>query len=216
MRGDSIIVEEHHRQAASKIYPAVLKEVKNVSEKYTISVAGESGSGKSETATAIAEALMGANTKTIILQQDDYFIFPPKSNDQERRMDISWVGPHEVKMDLLDSHLKAFRDNVEIIKKPLVDYEKDSIGAEDLKIVDIQVCIAEGTYTSLLQNVDMRIFIARDYTETRAHREKRRRDAAELDSFIEKVLKIEHRIISEHRACANVVINADFSVSFNS
>ncbi len=213
MRGDTIIVEEHHRRAAAKIVPALLLKIDGSVGKYTLSVAGESGSGKSETATAIAEALEKEGIASVILQQDDYFVYPPKSNDRARRDDIAWVGPQEVRLDLLDTHLRAFHDNVDSIDKPLVDYETDSIGAERIVVADARVAIAEGTYTSLLDNVDIRVFIARDYEETRAHREKRKRDAAELDPFIDDVLKIEHGIISSHRARADIVINADYSVT---
>ena len=213
MRGDTIIVEEHHRRAAAKIVPALLLKIDGSVGKYTLSVAGESGSGKSETATAIAEALEKEGIMSVILQQDDYFVYPPKSNDRARRRDIAWVGPQEVRLDLLDSHLRAFHDNADSIDKPLVDYETDSVGDERIVVADARVAIAEGTYTSLLNNVDIRVFIARDYEETRAHREKRKRDAAELDPFIDDVLKIEHGIISLHRARADIVINADYSVT---
>jgi len=213
MRGDTIIVEEHHRRAATDIAPKLLAALNAGDGKYSITVAGESGSGKSETATAIAEALEAAGIACIILQQDDYFIHPPKTNDKTRRADIGWVGPGEVRIDLLDAHLQTFRDGGETIEKPLVDYETDSIGEESLNVAGARIAIAEGTYTSLLENVDCRIFIARDYEQTRAHREKRKRDAAELDPFIDDVLKIEHDIISAHRARADVVINADYSIA---
>ena len=213
MRGDTIIVEEHHRRAAAEIVPALLPKIRGSGGKYTISVAGESGSGKSEMATAIADALGEEGIESVIFQQDDYFVHPPKSNDRARRDDIAWVGPQEVKLDLLDAHLGAFRGGAASIDKPLVVYETDSVTAEDMPTADARVAIAEGTYTSLLENVDTRVFIARDYAATRAHREKRKRDAAELDPFIDEVLKIEHAIISGHRARADVVINADYSVS---
>mgnify|MGYP001166230008 FL=1 len=214
MKGDSIVVEHHHRMVAEELCPLLIERVKGGSGKYIITVAGESGSGKSETATAIAEMLSTQDITAVIFQQDDYFIYPPKSNDAQRRDDISKVGPHEVKVKLLDSHLQEFRDGVKNIEKPLIDYEGDTIDSEEVHLAGIQVAIAEGTYTSLLENVDMRIFIARDYNQTRQHREKRKRDAAELDTFIDEVLKIEHRIISSHRACADAVINADYSVSY--
>jgi uridine kinase len=213
MRGDTIIVEEHHRRAAAEIVPALLPRIRGSGGKYTISVAGESGSGKSETATAIADALAEEGIESVIFQQDDYFVHPPKSNDRARRDDIAWVGPQEVRLDLLDEHLEAFRGGAASIDKPLVDYETDSVTAEDLPTAGARVAISEGTYTSLLENVDTRVFIARDYEATRAHREKRRRDAAELDPFIDEVLKIEHAIISEHRIRADIVINADYSVA---
>ena len=55
MRGDTIIIEAHHRKAAKAIVPIILPKIKGSPGKFTITVAGESGSGKSETATAIAE-----------------------------------------------------------------------------------------------------------------------------------------------------------------
>jgi ABC-type dipeptide/oligopeptide/nickel transport system ATPase component len=54
MKGDSIVVEEHHIKAAQGAVKIMLPEITRNKGKYTISVAGESGSGKSEIATAIA------------------------------------------------------------------------------------------------------------------------------------------------------------------
>lgn len=211
MRGDTIIVEDHHRKAAAEIVPTLLKRIGEAG-KYTVTVAGESGSGKSETATAIADALAEAGIASVILQQDDYFVHPPKTNDATRRKDIAWVGPGEVRIDLLDAHLAAFLAGEASVEKPLVDYATDSIGSEVADFSGARVAIAEGTYTSLAEHVDTRVFIARDFEQTRAHREKRRRDASELDPFIDDVLKIEHDIISKHRARADYVIEPDYSV----
>lgn len=212
MRGDSIVVEAHHVQAASGIAELVLPLIERQGGRYTITIAGESGSGKSETATALAEALEAAGKSCLILQQDDYFVYPPKTNDRTRRADIAWVGPKEVHLDLLDAHLKAFREGEAVIEKPLVIYEDDTITSERLDIGGAEVVIAEGTYTTLLTNVNTRVFINRDYEETREHRNKRKRNAAELDPFIDRVLAIEHEIISAHKALAQVIVNKDYSV----
>ena len=213
MRGDAIIVEAHHRKAAEAITPLILPEIEASPGRYTISVAGESGSGKSETATAIAEALAEHGISSAIFQQDDYFVYPPKTNDSTRRKDIGWVGPQEVRLDLLDGHLQAFLADAESIEKPLVVYETDTITSEEIAVKNVRVAIAEGTYTSLLDKVGTRIFIDRDFSETRAHREKRKRDKSELDPFIDEVLIIEHDIISSHKSRADIVINADYSVT---
>ena len=213
MRGDTIIVEAHHRKAAEAIISLILPEIEASPGSYTISVAGESGSGKSETATAIAEALAEHGISNAIFQQDDYFVYPPKTNDSTRRKNIGWVGPQEVRLDLLDGHLQAFLADAESIEKPLVIYKTDSITSEEIAVKNVRVAIAEGTYTSLLDNVGTRIFIDRDFSETRAHREKRKRDKSELDPFIDEVLIIEHDIISSHKSRADIVINADYSVT---
>lgn len=212
MRGDTIVIEVHHRKAAEDIVPLILPKIKESSGKFTITVAGEFGSGKSETATAIAEVLASHDIASVILQQDDYFIYPPKTNDKTRRGDIGWVGPQEVKLSLLDDHLSAFKCGADLIDKPLVIYEDDAISTEIMSFAGAHVAIAEGTYTTLLENVDIHIFINRDYERTRAHREKRKRDASELDPFIDDVLKIEHDIISVHKSRAEIIINDDYSV----
>ena len=215
MRGDVILLEQHHLFAANEIAPTLLQAIATTNGRYTITVAGESGSGKSETATAIAEVLDAAGISTVILQQDDYFVYPPKSNDVVRRENLSWIGPQEVKIELLSLHLKAFLEGADQTVKPLIDYSADFIGDEIFAFGNAQVAIAEGTYTSLLENVRTRIFIARDFNQTLEHRRKRGRDSSELDTFTEKVLEIEHGIISPHRQRADIVINADYSVDLN-
>jgi uridine kinase len=213
MKGDSIIVEPHHVKAAECIVPVILPILGNTDQRYTISVAGQSGSGKSETATAIARALELHGVHSEIFQQDDYFVHPPKSNDAARRADIGWVGTQEVRLDLMDEHLRAFIDGAHRIGKPLVDYNQDTIGSEVMETGQARVAIADGTYTTLLHNVMCRVFIDRDYLDTRAHREKRRRDESELDSFIDRVLEIEHGIISAHRKLAQIIVNKDYSIT---
>jgi len=213
MRGDSIVIEAHHRKAAQGVAPVVRKTLNDSQSRIGITIAGESGSGKSEIAAALAEALAEHGVDSIILQQDDYFVYPPKSNDKARRKDISWVGPQEVKLDLMDEHVRAFLDGAKSLEKPLVIYEDDAVTTEVMEMGSARVAIAEGTYTTLLESVQHRAFIDRDYTQTRKHREKRNRDASELDAFIDRVLAIEHGIISAHKARADIIIDAEYCAS---
>lgn len=213
MKGDSVVVEPHHRKAASGIVPLVLPLLKDGDARHTVSIAGQSGSGKSETAVALSEALGAHGIPCVILQQDDYFIHPPKTNDATRRQDIDWVGPQEVRLDLMDAHVAAFLDGQANVEKPLVDYASDSIGSEALSFGPARVLIAEGTYTTRLDNCRTHVFIDRTYHETRKHREKRMRDASELDPFIDRVLEIEHGIISSHKPRADIIVESNYDVS---
>jgi uridine kinase len=216
MRGDKIVIEAHHRRAGNHIVDMLLSQITATKGKYTITVAGESGSGKSETATAIAEALEAQGLQSIILQQDDYYIYPPKTNDQTRRNDIRWVGTNEVKLDVLDQNLRDFLDGKDLLEKPLVIYDEDRITTETVPVDEAKVAIAEGTYTTLLNHVNTRVFINRNRLETRAHREKRGRSVEELDQFTEDVLKIEHEIIAPHRERADIIITNDYEVEAKS
>ncbi len=213
MRGDSIVIEDHHRKAAAGIAPIVRASLTDNGKPIGVTVAGESGSGKSEIAAALAEALGTDGIACVILGQDDYFVYPPKSNDAARRKDIGWVGPQEVKLDLLDDHMRAIIDGAQTLEKPEVVYEDDTVESEVLNTSGIRVVIAEGTYTTLIPSATHHAFIDRDYTQTRKHREKRNRDASELDTFIDRVLEIEHGIISAHKAKADIIVNEDYSVS---
>jgi uridine kinase len=211
MRGDVIIVEDHHRRAADTIVTAFSDRVRAGERTFTVTVAGESGCGKSETGKALQESFESAGLPAVVLQQDDYFVLPPKSNDRRRREDISWVGMGEVRLDLLNEHLRAARDGASSITKPLVVYEEDRIEDEVLSLEGVRVVIAEGTYTTALDEADIHVFIDRDYHATLPARKRRAREA--FDPFIEEVLEIEHRIIAPQKRVAEVVISNDYEVS---
>lgn len=74
------------------------------------------------------------------------------------------------------------------------------------------VVIAEGTYTSLLNHVDRKVFIARNWLDTLDHRKKRNRGNEVGDPFIEQVLTIEHKIIAGHKQLADFVITKEYDV----
>ena len=105
MKGDILIIDDNHRKAAGQVVGLILDDIKKSSEKYVITVAGESGAGKSEVAASIAERLKEYDIKSFVFGQDDYFVYPPKTNENQRKKDLSWVGMQEVKLDLLDQNL---------------------------------------------------------------------------------------------------------------
>ena len=213
MKGDIIVLEKHHENAARIIVPEIIEKIKNKKSRYTITVSGESGSGKSETGKAIADELEKHGVKSVLLGQDDYFVLPPKSNDSRRREDPEWLGPHvEVKMDVLEQNLIDAIDGKSEIIKPLIDYNQNSVEDETISLEGIHVVIAEGTYTALLRNVDTKVFIARNRIDTLEHRQKRNRGTEVGDPFIEQVLITEHKIIAGHGQLADFLITKDYEV----
>lgn len=213
MRGDVLVIEEKHKRAGSQALDLIMPEIEKCKGKFTISVAGESGGGKSEIASVIAGLLNEKGIQTFIFQQDDYFVYPPKTNSEIRKKDIGHVGLSEVHVDLLDANLKDFLDGKEEIEKPLVIFEEDRIDKETASLKGVQVAVAEGTFTTLLKNVKQHIFIDVDYNDTRAHRAKRARE--KQDEFLEKILKIEHEIISSHKPKAEVLVTKSYNAERN-
>ena len=212
MIGDEIVVKPHHTKAAENVYNKIKDQVLNQEngKVLAITVAGESGSGKSETATEIARLFKeNHDLPHVVFHQDDYFVHPPKSNDQRRKENIHQieqaVGTHEVKLDLLDKHLSYVKDpDVKRLEKPLVDFHNDKVLSETHDLDDVKLVIAEGTYTTALGNADIKVFIDKDYKDTLEHRKERARD--ELDENTDKILKIEHEIISKHKEQAHVIV----------
>lgn len=213
MRGDKLVIQEHHRRAAAEIVSHIVTQVRGKTTRYTITVAGESGSGKSEFGKAIADELERSGINAVVLGQDDYFVLPPKSNDLRRRADAEWLGPHvEVKLGVLEQNLVDGIQGKRVLTKPLVDYDSNTIEHEVVNLEGVHVLIVEGTYTSLLRHVDTRIFICRTWLDTLGDRLERKRGTEAGDPFIEQVLRMEHKIIAGHQQLADILITKDYGV----
>ncbi|MEN8224761.1 MAG: hypothetical protein ABFS05_05310 [Bacteroidota bacterium] len=208
MEGDVLIINNYHRKAANQVAAILLPEIEGAEGKYFLTVAGESGAGKSEIAASIAAALEKAGKACYVFAQDDYFVYPPKTNAEKRKEDIGWVGMQEVKLSLLDEEIAAIRNGETIIEKPLVIFDEDMITTEEVDLSPYEVFIAEGTYTTALKNVDTRVFIDRNLNDTKKARAKRARE--KQDEFLEQILSIEHRIISAQKKEADIIITKKY------
>lgn len=70
---------------------------------------------------------------------------------------------------------------------------------EILKLDDAKVVTVDGTHTSVLKNVYQSIFVDQTYADTGERRKSRARK--EQDEFLERILELEHNIIS---ACPTI------------
>ena len=210
MRGDKVIVGEEHVRAARGIVGLFLPLIQNALGRFVISIAGESGSGKSEIASALQQRLEREDVRSVIIQQDDYFVYPPKSNAAMRRVDINHVGVSEVRLGLLDDNLREARQGSDSVTKPLILFDEDLITEEVLPVEGARGIIAEGTYTTMLTNVDRHVFIDRTYVDTRETRKRRAREVQ--DEHLERVLEIEHGIIASHRDLADLIVTREYDV----
>lgn len=204
-----------HQRAAQIIIPAILDKIKKSSGIYTISLAGESGCGKTETSSAIIEELRKHHIKAIVLGQDNYFYLPPLANDAKRKQDASWLGPHkEVDLDRMDNTLGEASQGALIIEISHIDYDTNKETKHEVSLDGVKVIIAEGTYTSLLKHIQTRIFINANYHDTLIYRKLRNRGNEVNDPFVEGILETEHKIIAGHRFLADIIISKDYDVKF--
>ncbi len=175
-------------------------------ERSVIGIGGESGSGKSVSAKRLAAELTGVGMPATVIHQDDYFHRPPRANHEYRCRDLGSVGPQEVDLDLLTSHVLAFRAGRGDVIAPLVDYASDSFLTQQHDFREAAVLIIEGTYVLTLGDIDVRIFLRATHEETRERRRIRNRD---IDApIVDSVLRIEHTVISPQMQMADILITA--------
>ena len=175
-----------------------------------IAVAGESGSGKSTTASSLGRELSTRGVSTGLIHQDDYFLRPPRTNHEYRLLDLRHVGPHEVNLELLQSHVDAFLAGRDGVEGPAVDYPANRFVTRHLDFSALQVLIVEGTYVFRLRGIDARIFLDATHEDTKERRRARNRD---IDApVIDRILAIEHEIIEQQAQQADIVIDRDFEV----
>lgn len=205
-----------HESAASRIIAKLIDQIKAKQGRYIMSVAGESGCGKTETGKALVSELKKAGVEALVLGQDNYFFLPPEANDAQRKADSTWLGPRkEVNLKLMEKNLVEAINGNDIIMVPHIEYDTNKETLNSVNIKNVKVVIAEGTYTSLLKNVDAKIFVDADYHDTLKYRKLRNRGNEVNDPFTEGILETEHKIIAGHIFLADFIITKDYDVIFN-
>ena len=209
MIGDIIQIKPHHLPPAQEIVEHIEPEL-NSAGMYAISVGGESGSGKSTLSLAIEKILQERGFPCFIFHMDDYFKLPPEDNHNRRLQKIENVGPEEVNLDVLQQHLNQAKTGKKTIKKPLVHYREHKLREVSVDLEDVKVVIVEGTYVSLLDNIDCKVFMQRNYNDTYHARVERARDP--IIPFNENVLQIEHEIIRKHTSFAHILVDKNYNI----
>lgn len=212
MIGDRVFVKPHHTRIAEQILSRCTDAITAATRDrkvWAVSIAGESGCGKSETAAEVARLLEERGVRAVILGQDDFYVFPPKTNRLMRERNPTQIGPAEVKLDYIDASLYAIREGVSRIWVPVVHFDEDRVDHVARDVRGTRAVVVEGTYCTRLENVDTHVFIDRSYHETLEDRRARARDA--LDGFEEQILQVEHELIREQRSVADHIVAGDYS-----
>lgn len=210
--GEGLDLRPEYHALAGTLATALLHDHPTLRMRRTvIGVAGESGSGKSITATCLAGALEDAGLRTAILHQDNYFLRPPRTNHEYRLLDLAHVGPHEVDLTRIGAHIAAFRAAQDSVTGPSVNYPENRFDTQRLDFAGVDVLLVEGTYVLTIPDLDVRLFLEATHEDTHERRMARNRD---IDApVIRDILAIEHRLIAPQRAMADYVIDRDFAFS---
>jgi alpha-galactosidase len=219
MFGDKIVIGDGHTRQVEALFPKVL----SLPKKSVITVGGPSGSGKSEIGSLLGTCFINANRNTYVISCDNYPHRPPRINDQRRAelykqggeaALVDYLGtPNEIDFSRMNQLIADFKSGASELNLRIMDCKNNCVADDNrtLDVSEIEILVLEGTWSALVEDVDVRIFLDSDFKKTLEHRKKRARDP--LTPFGETVLTIEQKKLERIRDTrADIVINPEAEI----
>lgn len=207
---EPIRINDDHFLLSEQIYNELIDKEYFKNNKLSIGICGESGSGKTVTSVCLQQFLEKKNINSVILHLDSYYKLTPKENHEKRKADINWVGVNELNISMIDRHIEQFKSNKDKIKVPVVDYQENKFLETIKYLKNVSVIIIEGVYAFYVKELDYKIFLEKTFKDTLESRMKRTREI--YDTFVEKVLEIEHELVVGQKIHADLIIDKDYNI----
>ncbi len=225
-RGDIPRIKDYHVAAARDLLPHVLERLDaatGAGERLTVALGGESGSGKTEIGYLLTLMLRKHGRGAVVIPGDAFFVRPPDENHANRlaadaRGDLGeGVGPHEVNLDRLDGILASAR----MPETTSVSVPSDcrSLTARrypqvPVALEGIDAVMVDLTYSLHLNHATCKVFLQPAsldrIDEVRARN--LARDPDQDFDFIERVLRLEHELISPLIERADLIVDKEYRV----
>ena len=211
MLGDILLITEKHKQAAEIIAAHIIN---NRKDRMIIAISGESGSGKSELAHAIAKILRKEGIFAKPLHTDNYY----KTHPLERR---EWrlrhgienvVGYDEYDWEKINQNLDDFR-NGRRSEMPCVDLVTEQVDRLITNFGEVDMLLVEGLYAIKSDNVDLRVFIELTYLETKEKHTKDARGKEIMDEARWATLGQEHKMVQALKPKADLLVTKEYAVA---
>jgi len=201
MIGDPIFITEHNWVLAKRIKPKIKKN--NI-----ILIGGGSGVQKSELAYTLQAELSSDQLQSFVISLDDYYVCHPSVRHYNRKKNgLDSVGLAEIDWQAIRGICSNFKKKKPIkfhrVHRFLNEVEKNEICSDE-----IDVLIVEGLYANYLKKFkmgDVSIFLEGNPKQTLAFRKIRKKEN-EDNSFRQKVVRKEFRVVSQLRKYANLII----------
>jgi mannosylfructose-phosphate synthase len=225
-RGDPPVIREKHKKASTSLFPHIFQEVRKAAgagRRVIVALAGESGAGKTEIAEYLRYLLRSEGMWGVTISGDAFFRHVPSENHRARidayaegQLD-QYLGPSEVDLERLDSILEqAAERSVNLVSVPSDCRTLGSRRYNDVPVdlEGIDALFVDLTYSLLLENVTLRVFLESDYRARVDEIRERNlgRDPDQDFEFILKVLEIEHGIIQGLKKRANLIVTKNYEV----
>ncbi len=208
MLGDVLLIEDKHRKAGEKIIEEILKRKK---ENFTVTISGESGTGKTELAHVIAKGLRKHGLFAKPIHTDNYYrILPLERTEWRQKNGVDKVvGYDEYNWDQINKTVADFKEKT-FSTMPCVDLVTEQVDLLTTNFADIDMLIIDGLYAMNLKDVDLKVFIDITYHETGKAQKLRGKEPQ--NEYRMKVLLKEHEMVKNLKKMANIMIHKDYSV----
>jgi len=211
MLGDILLITEKHKQAAEIIAAHIINKRK---DRMIIAISGESGSGKSELAHAIAKILRKEGIFAKPLHTDNYYkIHPLERREWRLRHGIeNVVGYDEYDWEKINQNLDDFR-NGRRSEMPCVDLVTEQVDRLITNFGEVDMLLVEGLYAIKSDNVDLRVFIELTYLETKEKHTKDARGKEIMDEARWATLGQEHKMVQALKPRADLLVTKEYAVA---
>jgi hypothetical protein len=152
---DKLRITEGHENAANELVPIILQALKT-KEKIIFAVGGESGTGKSEVAYLVGEALNKRGIPTVAWSFDNAYIIPHAIREEKRAEDYEKnVGVIEMNRPLIGEVIFCFEQE-KPVTVPVITINGN--GSRPVKEITLEmagkkVLIFDGLYAALIVQV---------------------------------------------------------------
>ncbi len=215
MLNDVLLIRQEHLSAAAIICERIISDMKILhrtrpGHKFIVAISGESGSGKSELAYTLAQALKKAEVQPKILHTDNYYHVPPAERLAKRIADsFEHVGAAEYDWDLLKSNINDFRTG-RMSLMPCIDLANGQLDRVISDFSGVDVLVVDGLYALGIRDADLCVYIDLSWRETRKSQKLRGKEAD--DEYRLKVLEKESDDVKAFRYRADLILDRQYKV----
>ncbi len=208
MLGDVLLITEKHLAAAELIVKEVLAKK---TDKFIIGISGESGSGKSELAHAVAKALKKHGIVAKPLHIDNYYRILPLERTQWRTENgiENMVGYNEYDWDTIYRNIDEFKQS-KFSTGPCVDLVTEQVDQLTTDYKNVDMLIIDGLYAIKTEGVNLSVFIELTYHETKKAQVVRGKEPQ--NEYRARVLEQEHKMVQALRPKADLLVNMDYQL----
>ena len=213
MLGDILLINDMHKAAAASIHKFVKKALKkkNNRYRYIVGISGESGSGKSELAHALAKLLKNDNIRVKIIHTDNYYKVQPLLREEWRRnKGFDMIGLDEYDWVKIRKTIRDFREEQECVL-PCIDLIPEQVDKLITDFSKIDLLIIDGLYAIDAPDIDMRVFIDLTYQETKINQIIRMKES--LSDFRMHILEREHQAVASLKPKSDLIVGKSYEVT---